>query len=558
MSCKSKVNVIAVACLCAWATQHAHAQNAAAEVLRNIEQSKPTVNLGGAKSSSKTPQAPVTTDQGFARLKEIKVNSALFQNELMTYWLPEVNKPVPSQKLAEFKAYAWDLFQSKGYLAYITTTAQATAEGSILTVNVSMPTVGKVTVVTVEGNKGIEYADQVAKRFSDAYPTGSTVDVQGFEAQLNAIAYDLPVDLEVSMRQVNDKVVDVVVNLRPVQSSPLSVLGGVVQANNYGLQQFGRAQALGSVRIGGLTPLSELTLTSQLSTGVGYYRTDYEAPIQGTGTRWKVYGTQVRSKAINISGLSNELGAALTKLVSADRITRWYASAEASRGQSLNLSAGAETSDRFDDQLRIRLRSESSKGWFDTYTNEFLLTAGRMDLTRNSSDYGSDQQSNGLHVNGSYQKLEVRGGLSQALDSNRQVTGAARWRAQIASKNLDTGNRISLGGINGIRTLTSLDGVGDQAVQMSFDVTHQSQADVYAGLFYDVGVVKVNRNSIGTDNSSYTLQGAGYQIGGTIEKVNWTISVGKSFGKTPSSALWGATNSVIGDWRANISATYAF
>ena len=555
MSSRLKVSLIAGACLCVLAVQSAHAQTAA-EVLRNIEQNRSTGNIGAPKTAPKVPQAAVTTDQGFARLKEIRVNSQLFQNELTNYWLADLNKPVPAQKLAEFKAYAWELFQSKGYLAYITTTAQATPEGSVLTVNVSMPTVGKVSVVTVEGNKGIEYADQVAKRFSTAYPAGSPVDVQGFENQLNAIAYDLPVDLEVSMRQVNDKVVDVVVNLRTVDAQPGKVLGGVMQFNNYGLKQFGQAQVLGSVRLGGITPLSELTLTTQQSSGVGYYRTDYEAPVEGTGTRWKVYASQVHSKATNVRGLSNELGAGLTKLLSADRVTRWYGATEVSRGQSISISGGSEQSDRFDDQFRLRLRSESAKGWFDSYNNEFLLTAGRMNLTRNTGDYDSDQLPNGLNVSGAYQKLEMRGGLTQALDNARQVTGAVRWRTQVASKNLDTGNRISLGGVNGIRTLTTLDGVGDQAAQMSFDLTHQPQADLYAGLFYDVGVVKVNRYSTGTDNSSYTLQGAGYQFGGTIEKVNWSLSVGKSFGKTPST--WLSNNTPIGDWRANFSATYAF
>ena len=98
------------------------------------------------------------------------------------------------------------------------------------------------------------------------------------------------------MRQVNDKVVDVVINLRPAEHKAGSILGGVLQANNYGLAQFGRSQVLGSVRIAGLTPLSELTLTTQQSDGVGYYRTDYEAPFVGTGMRWKGYRSQVQSQ----------------------------------------------------------------------------------------------------------------------------------------------------------------------------------------------------------------------------------------------------------------------
>jgi hemolysin activation/secretion protein len=537
----------------------AQTANPAGDVLRNIEQNRPSLAPSAPKPAAKRPEVPATTDQGFARLKEIKVNSQLLRDELTAYWLSDLNKPVSAQKLADFKAFAWDLFQSKGYLAYINTSAQATPDGSVLTVNVTIPSVGKVTVVTTEKNKGIEYAEDVAARFSTAYPVGAPVDVLGFESQLNAITYDLPVDLEVSMSQVNDKTVDVVINLRPIKEvAPFSVLGGAVQANNYGLSQFGRAQVMGAVRVAGLTPLSEMSLITQLSEGVQYYRADYEAPIVGTGTRWKLYTTHVDSKATNVKGQSNEWGGALTKLISSDRVTRWLASTEASRGTTHNWSAGLETANRVDDQFRLRLRSESTKGLFDNLTNEFLLTAGRMDLSKFADDYTLDQAAGtGPHVAGTYQKFELRGGLSHALDNERQVTGSVRWRSQYASKNLDTANRLSLGGINGIRTLTSLDGVGDHGAQMSFDLVHQARADVYAGLFYDVGVIKPYANAItGVDNSRYTLQGGGYQIGGSISEVKWVMSVGRSFGKTPTN--WTTANTPIGTTRVNFAATYAF
>ena len=171
-----KLGCIASACLCALTIESAYAQTGpnAADVLRNIEQNKIELNRTTPKPAAQKPTLPATTDQGFARLKEIQINSPLLQQELMAYWASEVNKPVPAHKLSEFKAFAWELFQSKGYLAYITTSAQPTPEGSVLTVNVTFPTVGKVSVVTVEGNKGKEFTDEVARRFSAIYKAGST------------------------------------------------------------------------------------------------------------------------------------------------------------------------------------------------------------------------------------------------------------------------------------------------------------------------------------------------------------------------------------------------
>jgi hemolysin activation/secretion protein len=556
-----KLGYIASACVFALSLQGAYAQTTgptAADVQRSIEQNRPDQTRVAPKPAAKKPQAPATTDQGFARLNSVQVNSPIFQNELMAYWVREINKPVPAQKLAEFKAFAWELFQNKGYLAYITTSAQPTAEGSVLTINVTMPTVGKVSVVTVDGSKGKEYANEVARRFSAIYKTGTTVDVRGFESQLNAAAYDLPVDLEVSMRQVDASVVDVVINLRPVDSKPGKVLSGVVQFNSYGLDQFGREQLLGNVRIAGFTPLSELSLTTQLSRGVGYYRADYFAPIVGTGMRWNTYASQVHSRTTGVRGLSNEVGAGLTKLLSTDRNGRLLAGTEVSQRQTQNWASGVESSHREDHQVRFKLRAESSKGWVDRFSNEVTLVAGSMNLDRNAADKADDSIK--LKIAGSYQKLEMNGGLSQALGNDGVYTGSVRWKAQTASKNLDTYNRISLGGVNGIRAYTSLDGVGDQGAQMSFDIIHQVVPDVYGGLFYDIGVVRNSRNPLvgATDTGYYTLQGVGWQVGGVIKDFNWALSTAHAIGSTPGSGVWTSANTQVGDWRTNMVITKPF
>ena len=150
-----KLGYVASACACALFVQSACAQTSAptaADVQRNIDQNRQISNPAVPKPMAKKPLPPATTDQGFARLSAVQVNSPLFQDDLMAYWMSEINKPVPAQKLNDFKAFAWELFQKKGYLAYINTSAQPTPEGSVLTVTVAFPSVGKVSVVTVDGD----------------------------------------------------------------------------------------------------------------------------------------------------------------------------------------------------------------------------------------------------------------------------------------------------------------------------------------------------------------------------------------------------------------------
>lgn len=408
------------------------------------------------------------------------------------------------------------------------------------------------------GELADQYKDEIASRFNAAYQAGMHVDIQGFENQLSAVSYDLPVDLEMSMKQVSAADVDVIIHARPLNAQPWKILGGVLHANNFGLSQFGRNQLLGNIRLAGLAPTSELTLTTQQSLGVGYYRADYETPLTATRTRLRSFASQAKSTATNIEGLSNEVGVGLTKLLKTDRHGRFLTGAEVSRRETKNSSIGVLTSDRIDEQVRLKAKIESANRWVDNFTNEVTLTIGRIDLDRLTSDKSDDDL--GLRVAGSYQKIELTGALSQSLDRERIYTGTVRWKAQAASKNLDNYNRMSLGGISAIRAYSSIDGVGDQGLQMSFDVIHQIVPDVYGGLFYDVGVIKNSHSPLSnaTDTHSYLLQGAGWQVGGKIHEFNWSLSTAHAFGKTPGPGVWTTANTQPGDFRVNFALTRPF
>ena len=73
-----KVGLISATCLCAFSFQSAQAQSLGADALRNIEQNRQTLPRPTPKATQTIP-APVSTgEQGFARLKEISIESALF------------------------------------------------------------------------------------------------------------------------------------------------------------------------------------------------------------------------------------------------------------------------------------------------------------------------------------------------------------------------------------------------------------------------------------------------------------------------------------------------
>lgn len=516
----------AVLALCS-ASTWAQAQNQApvvdhAAAQRGVEQSlgtlqQPVLPLAAPERAS-VPFSPSESDIDLFVGVQVQTPSQLprLAQQIESYWQPFLQQPVRGVKVNEFKSWLWDHLQRQGYLGYITVQPQMVGLGTVLDVRVQSPTIGRTTVLSLDRQEHHPLAQLVAQRFAKAHPEGTLVDVQGIEALLNAIAYDLPVTLEASLRQVGTEKVDVVIGLRDISTTPGQITSGVLQLNNYGLKTYGREQLLGVVRVAGPTPLSEFVGVAQVSKGVGYLRGEYSQPIEGWATRWNVYGTTVRSKADTAQelatftqrGQSHELGAGLTTLLNTNRAGTWHSVAELSQRQSKSKltthSTGdtVTTRDRRDNQLRLGIKSSHKLSYADRLTSETTLTLGHLKLKPLDASFG---QPDAVNEQGSYQRLEHNGALQKVLPADERWTFTTRWRAQTVSQNMDSYNKMALGGVNGIRAFDSDEGVGDQGVQVSFDLTRQINPNFYAGVFYDAGRVRTSKKP---QSNSYSLQGA--------------------------------------------------
>lgn len=511
-----------------------------------------------------TPAVPLKEEKDIEKLDGIVVDvpqklSSLTE-QIEKYWTSSIQKPVRGVQINEFKAWLWDELLRVGYLAYIKIDSESTLTGTVLRIDVVAPTIDRATVLALDFDKKDEYANLVAKRFAQSMPPGSMVDVQGIEAQLNAMAYDLPVSLEASLRRSTPEAVDVAINMKRLDNKPGSINSGLVQFNNYGLKAYGREQLLGVIRVQGPKPLSEFLGIAEVSRGTQYLRADYSQAIEGYASRWNVYASGMRNRAqnelsigtFNQLGRSAEIGAGVTTMLRADRSGTWFSNVEiAQRWSDSDIQDLFRTREREDSQLRMALRSSHSHSWADRLTTDTMLTFGNLRLKSDDVGFG---QLDSRHLEGNYLKLNHNGNYQKALPSDTRWTFTARWRFQLASQNMDSYNQFSLGGVNGIRAFNSDEGVGDQGAQLSLDLTRQFIPQLYAGIFYDTGIVQ-SRKRPATD--PYSLQGAGASLGGNLTKgLDWSLSVAKSFGPTPVSN--NAINEKIGSWRAFFALTQRF
>lgn len=549
------VSAAALLCLSGWA----HAQTSvpdAGAVLRNIEQGLPQAQPLVTPAPLAAPASGNEISLG--KLVGVQVESTFFPDEIQAYWLPYMNKGVSGAEIGRFKAWLWEQLQAKGFLAYVATTEEVTPTGSVLKVKVSAPTLGRVTVAALDetatdpGSR--PYVDQVARRFAKSYTAGSPVDLQGMSARLNAIGYDLPVTLEAALRQPDAANIDVVINMRLLPSEPGRLSGGLVQLNNHGLKAYGREQVLTQVRIQGEAPLTEYGVVAQASKGVSYLSANRTAAIEGWQSRSNLSAsasrTQTKIDGVSVKSNTQVLGGGVTSLIGSSRDSNTVSNVNLSHRNTTSKVGGAVDTDRRDIQLAANVRMSGTPGWVTGYDAVVGMRLGSIGIQS-----PLDRDARG--VKGAYQILETSGEFRQNLSEDKRWVGAVRWRAQKAFQNVDSYNQISLGGVNGIRAYTTSDGVGDEGVQLSFDLTHQINNALFAGVLYDVGMVKQNIKAVGgVKPDPYSLSGAGVQIGGNKGAWSWNAIVAKGLDKTEPFET--AVSEDLKKWRGSVALTYRF
>lgn len=186
-------------------------------------------------------------------------------------------------------------------------------------------------------------------------------------------------------------------------------------------------------------------------------------------------------------------------------------------------------------------RPDNWQGGGVTY-GSWTLTAGDLNLLRNTSDYNTDQAQAQTH--GPFQKINLSINRLQNLAPQWQLNLKAQ--GQFALKNLDGAERFSLGGAYGVRAYPNSEGSGDDGALAQFELEHKLNLQTQLKLFYDVGVVSQyksywanwDRSNPGVDKV-YLLQGAGVSMNYIIDEdssfnVTYAVPIGTNPGEDSS------------------------
>ena len=212
----------------------------------------------------------------------------------------------------------------------------------------------------------------------------------------------------------------------------------------------------------------------------------------------------------------------------------------------VNEASGSTTSDKDIANFSTSVLYEKQGNLITNFFSKAKLTHtfGDIDLSKNASSLSSDQSSSGAKTNGSFHKTLLEYDHFQIVNELLNIHAIAVL--QTANKNLDTSEKLSLGGINGVRSYPSGEASGDQGFKFSLDLDHQIEQTDYGSLsskiFFDYGKIKQYKDVLGmtlTTPNIYSLKGWG--LGASLDKqddysisINWASSIGSNPGRTSS------------------------
>lgn len=175
------------------------------------------------------------------------------------------------------------------------------------------------------------------------------------------------------------------------------------------------------------------------------------------------------------------------------------------------------------------------------------ITAGSVALSRVASDQAQDIA--GPQAAGGFNRLNLS--LSRLQELPGAFSFSAAYFGQLAAGNLNSSEKLGLGGPYGVRAYPVGEASGDEGHQLNFELRHDLSLGNKAGTlqfvgFFDAGYIRLNKSrwagdvNTATRENSYWLSGAGaglnYSIG---ERYSLRLSYAWQIGANPGRSAEG-------------------
>ena len=187
----------------------------------------------------------------------------------------------------------------------------------------------------------------------------------------------------------------------------------------------------------------------------------------------------------------------------------------------LNSTIEGTTSDKKVDIGRIGLQGDGRDFVLGGGMNSFDLTLHNGNVNLNGLPADRVADSTTAATNGSYQKFSYS--LVRLQKIADRLSFYTAFSGQIASKNLDTSEKISLGGPMGVRAYPQGEAFSDEIMLLNLELRYQLTQSLQIAPFFDHGEARLHHNTwSGWQSGSTTIQNR-YALSGYGVGLNWSI-----------------------------------
>jgi hemolysin activation/secretion protein len=440
-------------------------------------------------------------------------NTLLSNDDLFPVVVPFLDRPLDFNELQNAAIAVATAYRKAGWVVRVYL-PQQDVTGATVAIQIIEATFGKAVV---EGQSKRISATRLQQMVDAAQNPGKPVSADALDRALLLIG-DLP-GLSASGQLAqgrNPGETDLVVALTDTH-----LITGDVTLDNTGSRFTGAGRVIVDASLDSALGIGDRADVTLLHTqGSDYQRLAYSLPVGSDGWRVGAHGTHLSYRivsedfaALDARGTSTDFGLDSSYPLIRSRLENLYFSAAVEDQRFNNQSAG-ETSSRYSIQ----------DGTLGLYGNLFDMLGGgganSASLTFMEGHVGLGDSPNETadamttDTQGSFQKFSLTLSRTQTVTERFSLYGSLS--GQLSNKNLDSSQKLYLGGASGVRAYPADEGGGSEGVLLNFEARERLPAGFNVVGFFDWGSVRVNKDNdfVGAGSpNTIDLKGAGLSVG---------------------------------------------
>ena len=517
----------------------------AGQIINQIEKNDPIrVEPVIPQIEEKQEQAPSASDFT-VNLKNINFtgNQSLDQTTLENFLNQYLDTPLTVEQIKSIPANLSLFYRQNNLIAEITLPDQDITEGTLV-IEITEAKMGEVTIDS--GERSSIKSNYLKQYFKTAQSEQLNLKLI---AQRILIVNELPgLKAEAQLRagtQVGTT--DVVIK---TQESKRFITN--LNYDNYGSRSTGEQRAIASASLNNPFGVGDqLSLTALKSEGVDFARLNYGLPLGYSGLRTNIFATYLEYDVIlrefdstKPYGYSNSLGMNFSYPISLEPTNKWVSELGYENRSFKNKTLSGTSSDYQTRVANLSVNGLVVDQWFklNAYNQlELEFNHGQVDL---GGSPNKPTDAAGADTQGAFNKLSLIASRTQFINESWSLLG--KFVYQWADQNLDSSEKLFLGGPNGVRAFPLNEGSGAKGYIANIELKRDLPYNLASSIFYDIGHVQqfidnqtaTNQQIVADNRLTYKGYGLGLTWQGPYAS-NIGILVARRHGKNPDPATNG-------------------